>query len=454
VRSCRRSALEEPSIDLDALRCVLRQLGRVDRLSDLGTAGPLVASAGDDSLFNCLFGRDSIVMAMDLLADFPAVARITLLELARLQGVEHRARGDEEPGRILHEFRHSDDPRAIQLGRFWDLPYYGAVDTTPLWVNLLVGYCASYGDAILDEPLVDRLWRRITIRDSLLAALAWLVKRLDEPTGAGYLWVRRASPAGIVNQVWEDSFDSYHHADGTLFDASLPFAPVAPQGYAFDALLGGASLLDRAPGLLPAETDGLRRRAETLRAKVLTEFWMPQAGTFSPALEIHPDGLKRPSRVIASSPGHLLASTLLDGDDARALRQAVAARMMSRGLLAGAGIRTKASDSVRFLAGSYHNGSTWPMDSGLIADGLRRHGHEAQAKDLEDRILRACAMIGGFPEFFRGDRDGRIRVNTETRDVVVDGVFNRLEQPPQANQGWTATRVWRILRSRGAVALA
>jgi hypothetical protein len=32
--------------------------------------------------------------------------------------------------------------------------------------------------------------------------------------------------------------------------------------------------------------------------------------------------------------------------------------------------------------------------------------------------------------------------------VVQDSIVNRLEQPPQASQGWTATRVWRILRRR------
>jgi hypothetical protein len=37
----------------------------------------------------------------------------------------------------------------------------------------------------------------------------------------------------------------------------------------------------------------------------------------------------------------------------------------------------------------------------------------------------------------------------DTVEAVVDGAMNRLEQPPQVNQGWTATRVWRILRSRG-----
>jgi hypothetical protein len=88
------------------------------------------------------------------------------------------------------------------------------------------------------------------------------------------------------------------------------------------------------------------------------------------------------------------------------------------------------------------------MDTGVIADGLRRHGYEQAADELERRILRACAEVGGFPEFFRADPDGSVRVNEHTVDVVQDGVVNRLEQPPQANQGWTATRVWRILRRR------
>jgi len=42
-------------------------------------------------------------------------------------------------------------------------------------------------------------------------------------------------------------------------------------------------------------------------------------------------------------------------------------------------------------------------------------------------------------------------VNTAIVDRVVDGQLNRLEQPPQEYQGWTATRVWRILRRRGEI---
>jgi hypothetical protein len=56
--------------------------------------------------------------------------------------------------------------------------------------------------------------------------------------------------------------------------------------------------------------------------------------------------------------------------------------------------------------------------------------------------------VGGFPELLRGEPDGSIAANAATIDVVEDGVLNRLEQPPQPFQGWTATRVWRILRQQ------
>ena len=61
-------------IQLGSLVSALCDLGRVERLDDLGKNGPLDASCGSHSSFNCLFGRDAIRMAMDLLDDFPRVA--------------------------------------------------------------------------------------------------------------------------------------------------------------------------------------------------------------------------------------------------------------------------------------------------------------------------------------------------------------------------------------------
>jgi glycogen debranching enzyme len=452
--------------DLERTLC---QLGQVERLSDLGQNGPLLASAGADSLFHCLFGRDAIRMAFDLLEDFPAVAEATLLTLARLQGVHHNPRAEEEPGRILHEDRLPDDALLPGLEQVWSFPYYGAVDSTPQWVNLLAAYTARAGDAILDTEIVDRLGRHVTLFDSLLAALRWMLGRLDDPAGGGYLWVRRMRPDGIANQVWEDSGDSYYHADGTLFDFTYPYAPVAVQGYAYDALLGSAEILTRSQGSgvgsqeashegrsqAPLSGTGLEARSADLQARFLRDFWQPDLGTFALALtfdghhETWPDGRLRgrPARVVASSPGHLLASRLLDGDDAAPMRERLIRRLFEDDLLAGAGIRTRAVGSARFRPGSYHNGSVWPMDTGVIADGLRRHGRSALADDLEARIVGACRQVGCFPEFFRGDPDGSIAINTTTIDKVVDGLLNRLEQPPQPFQGWTATRVWRALRA-------
>lgn len=448
-------------IDTDVLAKTLASLGKVEQLADLGRGGPLLASAGECSLFHCLFGRDAIRMALDLLDDWPAVARATIVELARLQGVRRDARAEEEPGRILHEDRPADDPHRIPLAEHWAFPYYGAVDSTPQWINLLVAYCsrpdAEDAAALLSTTIVDRLGRRLPVVNSLLAALDWIASRLDDPRGSGYLWVQRALPTGIPNQVWEDSADSYYHVDGTLLDPSRPHAPVAVQGYVYDALIGAADLLDGfSPGTLDIVAD-LRARAADLRARFLRDFWQPDLDTFALALTFDaacPDvggATPRPARVVASSPGHLLASRLLDGDDVTALRAGLISRLIAADMLAGAGIRTRSATAPRFRAGSYHNGSTWPMDTGVIADGLRRHGEDALADMLEDRILAGCANVGGFPEFFRGDLDGSLSVNTSILDEIVDGTLNRLEQPPQANQGWTVTRVWRILRRRGLV---
>jgi glycogen debranching enzyme len=118
-------------------------------------------------------------------------------------------------------------------------------------------------------------------------------------------------------------------------------------------------------------------------------------------------------------------------------------------MLAGAGIRTKSTTAARFAPGAYHNGSVWPVDTGVIADGLRRHGYVSEAADLDDRVLRACARVGGPVEFFRGDADGKVAINVSSVEVELAGARVLLEQPPQLVQGWTVTRLWRILRGRG-----
>src|SRR5207244_491699 len=93
-----------------------------------------------------------------------------------------------------------------------------------------------------------------------------------------------------------------------------------------------------------------------------------------------PDGQLRPARIVASSAAHLLASRLLDGSDVAAYRAALIGRFAQSDVLGGAGVRTKSTFAPRFCAGSYHNGSIWPWDTGVIADGLRKHGARRAAR--------------------------------------------------------------------------
>lgn len=115
------------------------------------------------------------------------------------------------------------------------------------------------------------------MRNAPVAALDWICRRLNDPVGGGFLWVRRAGEGGIVNQVWEDSSDSYHHEDGTLFDPSRPFVPVAVQGYAYDALIGAAELLERGPTGIPTTAPANVRSSGGARPARGTASW-PTSG--------------------------------------------------------------------------------------------------------------------------------------------------------------------------------
>src|SRR6185503_9535960 len=73
--------------------------------------------------FQTLFGRDSLITSYQSLHVVPELAATTLDVLASLQGTEHDAFRDEEPGKILHELRFGE------LTAFKERPhspYYGS----------------------------------------------------------------------------------------------------------------------------------------------------------------------------------------------------------------------------------------------------------------------------------------------------------------------------------------
>ena len=83
--------------------------------------------------FDALFGRDSCVVGMQMLAFRPDIARAVLAALASLQGTKNDAWRDEEPGKIPHELRRGE---LTCSGELPFSPYYGSVDSTPLFLML------------------------------------------------------------------------------------------------------------------------------------------------------------------------------------------------------------------------------------------------------------------------------------------------------------------------------
>jgi len=444
----------------------LEQLLRLTRSShrdEIGQAGPALASLAMNSidalhfehnehtehlhLYEAVFGRDSLRAASYLIEHYPELARHTILALAELQGVRYDTSREEEPGRIVHEARTDNDPIAqklsIELG--WAWPYYGAVDTAAEFIRTMAAYVtAEEGESsFLEAHYIDRNGERSTIADSLERALGWIEQRRTQSPD-GLIEFKSALPLGIENQVWKDSWDAYHHADGQLANHKQGIASLEVQVAAYDALLDAAELYDTRLGD-PTRSAALRVQAHELGETILEKFWTnDKGGYFVLGLDRDDDGTLRQLKLRTSNMGHVLNSRLLEPNESDIInkREAVIGHLLSPELLCVAGIRTLASDEVRFRPGAYHNGSVWVWDTHYVAKGLRRHGHEEDADTIDRRLIDIANTTGMFPEYVRGEQQD-ISLNRQTV-ILWDETVQRknvVEQPPQEVQAWTVAAI-------------
>jgi glycogen debranching enzyme len=328
--------------------------------------------------FSTAFGRDGIITALQTLWLAPELTRGVLAYLAAMQATSVDPAMDAEPGKILHETRKGE---MAALGEVPFSRYYGSVDSTPLFVILAASYYKRTGD----RDFIRSIWPNIC------AALAWMRDYAD-PDGDGFLEYDRRSDKGLANQGWKDSNDSVFHADGRL--AEPPIALVEVQGYAY-AAWRGAAMLGRALGEDEAKDD-YEDRAAILQQRFEEAFWCPEIGTYALAL----DGAKRPCRVRSSNAGHALFSGI--ASPAHAAR--VAATLMDDTGFSDWGIRTVAVGEARYNPMSYHNGSVWPHDNGLIAIGLARYGLREPLLKVMGGLFDAAdaTELTRLPELFCG----------------------------------------------------
>jgi glycogen debranching enzyme len=326
--------------------------------------------------YDTLFGRDSIITALQMLPIRPQIARDTLSLLARLQATERDDWRDAEPGKILHELRTGE---LAAVGEIPHTPYYGSVDATPLWLVLLGEYERWTGDA----GLVERLWPAAS------AALEWIDRATDAD---GFVTYDRRSDGGLLNQGWKDSADAIRWADGRL--AQGPIALVEVQGYVYASRLAVARLARGRHDVALAERQ--EAAAELLRQRFEARFWMDEPGTYAVAL----DGQGRAVDGVTSDPGHALWCGIAAPD--RAAR--VAASLLGPDMFSGWGIRTLSTRMAGYNPISYHVGSVWPHDNAICAAGLWRYGHREEAARVAGALLEATQFFrdARLPELFCG----------------------------------------------------
>lgn len=328
------------------------------------------------------FGRDSLIVALQTMPYYPNRAANTLRLLASLQGTTYDPFREEQPGKILHEMRYGEMARTGQAPHS---PYYGSIDSTPLFVMTFAAYYRWHRDEQLYVDLIDNVRH----------ALDWIESDGDLD-GDGLLEYpgSQIGETHIAQQGWKDSGDSLHFADGR--PVTGPIALVEVQGYVYAAY----AWLAEAARLHGDDkwAAGLAMKAGTIREKVESAFWMDDAQFYAQAL----DGEKNKVDAISSNPGHLLFCGLPSQDRA----SAVARRFAEPDMNAGWGLRTLSSEMATYNPMSYHNGSIWPHDTSLAMAGLHAFGHTDLARTLAialstltlgDPLFRIAELYCGFP---------------------------------------------------------
>lgn len=377
-------------------------------LSDLDALRLALADHPEDEFFAAgapwfftLFGRDSLWTARLLLPIDARVAASTLRVLARLQGTTTDPATAEEPGKILHELR------AGQLsmpGEGIVLPpvYYGTVDATPLWVCLL----ADAADAGMPEAEVRELL------PTLRGALGWVTASAGDD---GFLDYVDETGHGLSNQGWKDSGDSIQWRDGSL--AQGPIALCEVQGYAYEAAMSGARLLE---SLGESGADELRAFAAALKQRFAERFWVTTPEGTYPAIALDRDG--SPVDTLTSNIGHLLGTGILEPEQEQEVARLLAGASMSSGF----GVRTMSTDAAGYWPLSYHGGSVWPHDTAIVARGMARAGCRDEARGVVEELLAAAeAFDFRMPELFAGDARA---------DTPVPGPYPAACRP----QAWSA----------------
>jgi glycogen debranching enzyme len=378
-----------------------------DTIKELETDLGIMAS-GREEIYGCIFGRDSLITSLKLLRVYEQtkdpyflnLVKKVLENLSVLQGTTINIESGEEPGKCIHEFRTSNHEHLTKRSENpWyvypddTMRNYDSIDATPLLLIAFYRYLQASGDqAFIDEKI-----------GTIKAALNWLTEYADT-NGDGFIDYRLHADrkyGGLITQSWMDSTESVFHEDGSPI--AYPIAPVEAQSYAFLAYrLWSIYFFHRDNAL----TEALDQKAESLKTAFNATFVMNDSVGLVLAAGI--DGNGKLLSSVRSSMGHVLWASLDEKRDG--IQESILSanhipelvnRIMAPDLFAPkAGIRTLSTYSSCYSANSYHNGSIWPHDTSIIAEGFELFGFKHEAQQIRTAVLSALTHFNTPIELF------------------------------------------------------
>lgn len=437
-----------------------------------------VYASASEMYYAAFFGRDTIEAAEDLLLKDPSFAKDVIPLLAAHQGTQYNLLTEEEPGRIHHEYRMSPQtylavtgeklPKPVAqiyetLSRKWngnerEMTYYGSVDATPLYIKLIADYISQTQDKdILSSTYTDKDNQTRTIQDSLLAAMEWLITRIEKGPREDLLSLikpeqpekrlplleyKRATQEGIQNQIWKDSQTAVIHENAKLPNLNYPIATIELQGHAYDALMKAASLLQAE---LPDEAQKWTNLAKQMQEIVFSTFWLHDRNYFAQAIDRSIHGQYQIVRTLTSDQTELLNTTIFDTlsqEEQQKYVSGIVLNVYSHQFLTDVGIRSR-SLSYDHLVDfwDYHGARTvWIKATYDFAKGLEKQGFYELATQLKIRILNGVRIAGNFAELFYVAPNGQVmykpagKKQKKHEEIAATTI-------PEHMQTWTASAV-------------
>ncbi|HYE22456.1 MAG TPA: amylo-alpha-1,6-glucosidase [Verrucomicrobiae bacterium] len=366
-------------------------------IKQLETDQGILASSRTEA-YACIFGRDSAISALKILRAykktkdpyFLEVVRKILINLAVLQGRKENIESGEQPGKAIHEYRPEKHERLTKkLNPPWyvyeddKMRNYDSVDSTPLFLICVYRYWQLSNDERFMEILMP----------NIRMGLDWIMEYSDS-NGDGFVDYELSPKrvhGGLVTQNWMDSTESVFHETGGVL--VYPMAPVEVQAYVYLTYrLWSNYFKTREPAL----AEKFDQKAINLKELFNKKFpAVDPDGNYYLVSKL--DGEGKQFRSVRSDMGHTLWASLNMEDDgtvdsivyAEDIPKIVKRLVMPDIFEPDAGIRTLSKLSVNFQPNSYHNGSIWPHDNAMIAEGFEVHGFLKEAKKIKAAVLKA-----------------------------------------------------------------